>query len=111
MGADLINEIQQKSNQLTTAITELKKRGRIKSITESEYRVAMATKLLELRDLGHPVTIIGDLARGNRDIADLRLKRDIAETEYNVALEYINVTKLQIRILENQIGREWGNSK
>jgi hypothetical protein len=71
----------------------------------------LATKLLELRDLGHPVTIIGDIARGNRDIAELRLKRDIAETEYNVALEFINVTKLQIRILENQIGREWGNSK
>jgi hypothetical protein len=111
MGIELINEIQEKSNTLTSAITELKKRGRIKSITESEFRIALATKLLELRDLGHPVTIIGDIARGNRDIAELRLKRDIAETEYNVALEFINVTKLQIRILENQIGREWGNSK
>jgi hypothetical protein len=99
MGIELINEIQEKSNTLTSAITELKKRGRVKSITESEFRIALATKLLELRDLGHPVTIIG------------RLKRDIAETEYNVALEFINVTKLQIRILENQIGREWGNSK
>jgi hypothetical protein len=94
---------------LSVAITKLKERGKRAAETEADYRIALSTKLLELRSNGHPVTIIGDIARGNKDIAHLKLLRDIAETEYNVAQEFINVTKLQIKILENQINREWGN--
>jgi len=105
---DLINEMMDKVKMLSTAIEQLKKRGRKFSETENDYRIALAVKLLELRTNGHPITILHDLARGNTDIARLRLLRDIAETEYNTALEFINVTKLQIRILENQVGREWG---
>ena len=38
--------------------------------------------MLRLRAEGVPVTIISDLCRGNEKIADLKLKRDIAETLY-----------------------------
>jgi hypothetical protein len=106
---DLINELLEKTKILSTAILKLKERGKKAAETESEYRIALASKLLELRSAGHPVTIIGDIARGNRDIAMLKLARDIAETEYNVAMEFINVTKLQIKIIENQVNREWNN--
>ena len=98
-----------KTKILSTAILKLKERGKRAAETEADYRIALATKLLELRSNGHPVTIIGDIARGNREIAQLKLLRDIAETEYNVAMEFINVTKLQIKILENQVNREWNN--
>ena len=39
------------------------------------------------------------------------IKRDIAETMYQTNLEYINTTKLQLRILENQLQREWGKNE
>jgi hypothetical protein len=53
------------------------------------------------------VTIISDLCRGDPDVAKLRLERDIALTVYESAQEAINCYKLQIRILDSQIEREW----
>ena len=44
-------------------------------------------------------------------MAEKRFKRDVSEAMYKTALENINVLKLQIKILENQLEREWGNIK
>ena len=57
------------------------------------------------------VTLISLIIHGEKSVAELRLKRDIAKTIYETNLEHINATKLQIRIIENQISREWGNGK
>ena len=58
-----------------------------------------------------PVTLIQQIIYGVPEVAKKRFERDIAETMYNVNLESINSTKLQIRVLENQLSREWGNTK
>ena len=52
--------------------------------------------------------MIDKVVYGVPEIAELRFKRDIADTVYQANLEAINSTKLQMRILENQISREWG---
>jgi hypothetical protein len=41
----------------------------------------------------------------------LRFKRDVCETVYQANQESINVLKLNIRIIESQLQREWGVSK
>lgn len=46
---------------------------------ERAYRVALAKKITELRAEGVSVTLAQDLARGDERIADLRMRRDIAE--------------------------------
>lgn len=46
---------------------------------ERSYRRALAQKITELRSRGIPVTIVADLARGDWEIADLRMRRDIKE--------------------------------
>jgi hypothetical protein len=51
------------------------------------------------------------LARGNERIANLKMNRDVKETLYKSALEAINVYKLQIRLISEQLEREWGQSK
>lgn len=104
---DLINEIGQKSRLLDAAIKELGKRGHAYAQAERDYRVSMARKIMEEREKGTPVTIISDLCRGNPEIAKLRFERDCAEVVYKSALEAINAMKLQIRILDAQVGREW----
>ena len=53
------------------------------------------------------MTIIGDICKGNKEISALRFKRDCAEIAYKSALEAINSYKLQIRIMDAQIEREW----
>ena len=109
-GYDLINEIGQKSRMLDTAVKELGTRGRAYAQAEHDYRVALAEKTLLERDKGTPATICSDVCRGDRRIAKLRLERDIAEVVYRSALEAINAIKLQIKILDAQIEREWGRA-
>lgn len=107
---DLINEVRQKSRLLDVAIKEAGKRGKAYAQAERDYRVSMAKKILMEREGGTPVTIISDICRGDAHIAKLRFERDCAEVVYKSALEAINVMKLQIRILDAQIEREWGHS-
>ena len=111
MSCDLINEIGQKSRLLDKAIQELGVRGRSYAQAEEDYRVALAERILTERDKGTPATICSDICRGDRRIAKLRFERDCAEVVYKSALEAINSMKLQIRMLDNQIEREWGHAQ
>jgi hypothetical protein len=107
MAIELINQILDKSNQMTGVITELKKRGRKMAETEADYRSALAQKILQLRAENFPVTIMNDVCRGDREVAKLRLVRDIALTEYEVAKEMLQVLKLQVRVLQSEIERDF----
>lgn len=107
---ELLLELNNKTRLLDAAIRELKARGSAYAQAERDYRVAMAKRILYERDKGTPVTIISDLCRGDQEIAKLRFERDVAEVVYKSAQEAINGYKLQIRILDSQIDREWGNT-
>lgn len=107
MAADLIQEIGTKSALLDAAIRQLGVRGRAYAQAEHDYRVAMRQTILAERANGTPVTIISDICRGEPEVARLRLERDIALTVYESAKEAVNGYKLQIRILDSQIEREW----
>lgn len=67
-------------------------------------------KMLLERDKGTPVSILSDICRGSREIAAKKMQRDIAEAVYKASMEACNVYKLQIRVLENQIDREWNRA-
>ena len=107
---DLISEIGQKSKLLDAAVQELGKRGRSYAQSEQEYRIALAKRILAEWSKGTPVTIISDICRGDREIAKLRFERDCAEVVYKSALEAINAMKLQLRMLDAQVEREWGHA-
>ena len=107
---DLINEISAKTALLDKAVTQFGIRGRTFAQAEHDYRVALSKRILEHRAEGMPVTIISDVCRGEPEIAKVRLERDIAETVYKSALEAIQSYKLQIRILDAQVEREWSRA-
>ena len=104
---DLVSEIGTKTALLDKAIQQLGVRGKAYAQAECDYRTALSKKILEFRADGMPVTIISDICRGLPDIAKLRLERDIAQTVYESAKEAINGYKLQIKILDAQVEREW----
>lgn len=110
MQDDLVSEIGAKSALLDKAIQQLGVRGKAYAQAEHDYRVALSKEILRARADGIPVTIISDLCRGKPEIARLRLEKDIAETVYDSAKEAIQGYKLQIRILDAQLEREWGRS-
>ena len=103
-------EIQERTKKLDQAIEHLAENGRDLAIKEKEYKIALNKKALELRNQEMTVTLINQVIFGYNDIADLRFQRDVAQATYNANQEYINSIKLQLRLLESQINREWGNS-
>jgi hypothetical protein len=46
---------------------------------ERAYRVALAKRIVEIHAEGSAWTVCQDLARGDRSVADLRYRRDVAE--------------------------------
>ena len=108
---DYINEIFQKQEELTACIKHLKQNGIKLAEAERDYKICLRYEALKLRaDNNMPVTLINQIIYGVPEVAKKRFDRDIAETMYNTAQEKINTLKLQIRILENQIQREYGIS-
>lgn len=49
------------------------------ALAEQMYRVELAKRIAELRAGGAAATTAGDLARGDKTVADLRFRRDVAE--------------------------------
>lgn len=109
---DLVNDINTLSNKLTNSIKLLANYGRELAEAERDYKITLRQEALKLRsEKGMPVTLISQIIFGVPEVADKRFKRDVAETMYKTAQENINSLKLQIRLLDAQLQREWGNSK
>jgi len=105
---DLYNEILAKNKELTTSIKMLRENGTKLAEAERKYKIKLRQEALKLReDKKLPVTLIAQIIYGVPEVADLRFERDVAEAMYNANQEHINTTKLQIRILESQLDREW----
>ena len=103
---DLQNELRKYRDKLDLTIKELKARGQNKARCECDYRIELAKEMLMQRSEGMPVTIISDIVRGKKEIATLKMQRDIAETLYESCLQAIYSTKLQMQLLQSQIEAE-----
>ena len=77
---------------------------------ESEYKVSLAQTALKLKDGGMGATMLNLVIYGTKPVPELRLKRDTAEVMYKTAQENIQSIKLQLRLVEAQIEREWGQT-
>lgn len=107
---ELYQELQQKTQQLDVSIKALRKTGTEYAQAERAYKVKLREECLKLRDQGMAVGMIDKTCYGIPSVAELRFKRDIAEVVYKANLEAINSYKLQMRLIEAQISREWGAS-
>ena len=106
----LYNELQQKTQQLDIAIKQLRKSGTEYAQAERDYKVLLRQECLKLRDEGMAIGMIDKTCYGIPSVAEARFKRDVAEAVYKANLEAINSIKLQMRLLENQLQREWGQN-
>lgn len=104
---DLYLELQSKTKQLDVSIRALRKSGTDYAEAERAYKVLLRTECLKLRDEGMAIGMIDKTCYGIPSVADARFKRDVAEAVYKANLEAINSIKLQMRLIEEQIKREW----
>ena len=106
---DIYNELQQKIKELEISIKQLRTSGTNYAQAERDYKVLLRHEVLKLRDEGKAIGVIDKICYGIPEVAEARFKRDVAKTVYTANLEAINSIKLQMRLLENQIQREYGN--
>ena len=104
---DLINEVQRLMNTLELSVRNLRRSAEDYANAEREYKVHLRGEVLRLRDEGTPVGLIDKVVYGIPSVAEKRFKRDVAKAVYEANQESINTQKLQIRIIDNQIQREW----
>lgn len=108
MDYDLITELQNKIKQLEITIKTLRRNGEALAQAEKDYKILLRQECLKLRDGGMAVGMIEKICYGIPSVADARFKRDVADATYKANQEAINSIKLQLRLLDAQIGREWG---
>lgn len=108
---DLYHDIQELMKELTASIKLLRANGNALAAAERDYKIILRQEALKLRvEKEIPATLINQVVYGVPEVAEKRYKRDVAEAIYNTNMEHINVTKLKLRLLENQLQREWGNA-
>lgn len=108
---DLYTELQKKTNELTVSIKQLRISGTEYAKAERDYKVLLRQECLKLRDEGMAIGMIDKTCYGIPKVADARFKRDVAETVWTANKEAINSVKLQMRLIEAQLEREWGTNE
>lgn len=106
---DLYNELQEKCRLLDNSIKMLRKTGSDYAKAYTDYRVALAKELVKLKDEGYAITLAGDIARGKPEIAHLKFEEISKEAIYKANMESVNVLKLEIKIIQEQLNKEWTN--
>ena len=107
---DITQEIRYKMKLLDASVRELAKTGREYANAYTNYRVALAKELVKLKDEGYAITLASDIARGKPEIAKLKFEEISKEAVYKANQETINAIKIEIKVIQEQINREWGAS-
>jgi hypothetical protein len=107
---ELYQELQSKTKQLDVSIRQLRKSGTDYAEAEKAYKILLRQECLKLRDEGMAIGMIDKTCFGIPSVAEARFKRDVAEAVFTANKEAIQSIKLQMRLIESQISREWGSS-
>jgi len=105
---ELWEELNLTNNLLQSSIKSLKTTSNAYALAEKEYKILLRQECLKLKDEGMAIGMISLTCYGIPSVAEARFKRDIAEANYKANQEAINSYKLQLRLLDAQIGREYG---
>lgn len=97
--------------KLEEAVNKLPIAGRELAEKERDYKIVLRQEALKLKDEGMTVTLTDKVIYGIPVVAEARFQRDVAESLYKTALEYINVKKLEVRVLQEQTSQDWGQAK
>lgn len=106
---DLMKTLQELNKELSTSIKMLRQNGNELARAENEYQIIKAQNVLRMKDAGSSMTEINLSIKGQEEVAKAKLKRDIAKVMYEANQEHINTVKLQMRVIDSQINREWNN--
>jgi len=109
---NLFNEREALSKSLSASYGELWKEGQVYALAEHNYKIANKIEIFRLHEENKVAwTVCQTLAHGDETVAELRLQRDLSKVKYEVMNEKIQGIKLQLRLIESQLERDWGQAK
>lgn len=80
---------------------ELKKLSIKMAEAKKEYSIALAKEILKLKQQGCQVTVLLQIAKGEKTVAQLRFNKDVAESSYYVQRDTIDNLKAEIDTLRS----------
>ena len=106
---DLMSELDRMKDELHRSMKMLRQNGETLADKEYDYQVLKAQTVLKMKGAGSTITEIGLTIKGQPLVSEAMRERDKAKVMYEANQEHINVVKLEMRVIENQIAREWDN--
>lgn len=106
---DLFRELEAKQDKLNVSVKKLRETGSDYAKAERDYKILLRQEVLKLRNEGEAIGVIQLTCYGIPSVAKARFERDVAEAIYKANQEAINTLKLEIRLIESQLQREWVN--
>ena len=92
-------EIYETSKRLNESGKAIFKLGKEWAEAERDYRLMLSLEITKLKADGMPATLIADVARGNA--ADLKFKRDLAESRYKSCMEAQKALQSRLSALQS----------
>lgn len=107
----IYNDLARDRDLMQKASRELKERGIALAKAEAEYQTVKNKRALEMRAEGYAATMIGLILKGDEQVSGKLFERDCAQVLYDSAKEALNCYKLDARLLEAQLERDWNDAK
>lgn len=104
---DPVSDLMRDRDLMKRASEALKERGIALAKAEAEYQTAKHSRSIAMKAEGNSATMIQLLIKGDERVSAAMFARDCAQVEYDSAKEALNVYKLDARLLEAQIDREY----
>lgn len=109
MQQDLYSEREMLRRKLDQCIRMLRETGSDYAKADRAYNEAVAACWMRLRDKDMPIGMISKVYKGEKDVAEKRFAMIQAETMRDANKEAVMSYKLQLRLVEDQIQREFSS--
>lgn len=104
---DLYNAWAEDRQLMFDSQQKLKRLGETKARAEAEYQKVKARVAFRMKADGYSASMIQTVIKGDEEVNTALMRRDCAESEYESEKEALNVYKLDLRVVEAQIEREY----
>lgn len=105
---DLTVAVSEKMAALDSAMGSLRESGHRLAAAQRDYQRAKNVRMFEMQAEGQTATFISGAVKGDPNVNAAMFQRDMAQVDYESDRDLVNVLKLEIRVLMNELAREYG---
>ena len=102
---DIFNEIERQNNKLNSLNDELTPLMQSVAEKQRDYNILFAQMVIQKKADGIPITIIRDVVKGNRGVADSAMQLYLAEGLYKSVIMKIKDVSSRIEQLRSKLSR------